>query len=56
MQEDLSEPKYQFVIKKHEDVGIKQLNDPNAFIEWSKTMNHVYESINDYNSSRKEKC
>ena len=30
---DLSEPKYEFLIKKPEDVGIKHLNDPNAFIE-----------------------
>ena len=30
---DLSEPKYQFLIKKREDVGIKYLNDPKAFIE-----------------------
>ena len=30
---DLSEPKYQFLIKKREDVGIKYLNDPKTFIE-----------------------
>ena len=29
--EDLNEPKYQFLIKKREDVGIKYLNDPKAF-------------------------
>ena len=29
---DLSEPKYEFVIKKREDAGTKHLNDPNAFI------------------------
>ena len=27
---DLSEPKYQFVIKKREDAGIKNLDDPSA--------------------------
>ena len=32
---DLSEPKHQFLIKKHEDAGIKNLNDPNLFIECS---------------------
>ena len=52
---DLSEPKYEFLIKKGEDVGIKRLIDPNAFIEWSNTMNDVYENINDYNPSRKRK-
>ena len=30
---DLSEPKHQFLIKKREDSGIKNLNDPSAFIE-----------------------
>ena len=30
---DLSEPKYQLLIKKHEDAGIKHINDPSAFIE-----------------------
>ena len=30
---DLSEPKYQFLIKKCENAGIKNLNDPSAFIE-----------------------
>ena len=43
------------MIKKREDAGIKQLNDPNAFIECSNTMNDVYENIHDYNSSRKRK-
>ena len=52
---DLSEPKYEFLIKKHEDVGIKYCNDPNAFIECSNTMDDVYENIHDYNLSRKRK-
>ena len=38
---DLNEPKYQFLIKKREDVGIKYLNDPKAFIEYSAYMNDV---------------
>ena len=29
---DLSEPKYEFLIKKCEDVGTNHFNDPNAFI------------------------
>ena len=31
---DLNVPKYQFLIKKREDIGIKHLNDPKAFIEY----------------------
>ena len=50
---DLSEPKYELLIKKHKDTGIKHLNDPNAFIECSNTMDDVYENIHDYNPSRK---
>ena len=29
---DLNEPKYEYLIKKREDVGIKYCNDPHAFI------------------------
>ena len=52
---DLSEPKYEMLIKKHENAGIKYLNDPSAFIECSNTMDDVYENINDYNPSKKRK-
>ena len=43
------------MIKKREDVGIKHLNNPKAFIESSNTMDDVYDNINDYNSSRRRK-
>ena len=52
---DLSEPKYEFLIKKREDVGIKYCNDPNAFIECSNTMDDVYQNMDDNNPSRKRK-
>ena len=52
---DLNEPKYEYSIKKRENVGIKHLNNPNAFIECSNTMDDVYENIDDYNSSRRRK-
>ena len=52
---DLSEPKYQFLIKKREDAGIKNLNDPSAFIEYSNTTDDVYHNIDDYNPKRKRK-
>ena len=50
---DLSEPKYEYLIKKREDAGIKHLNNPNAFIECSNTMDDVYENIDYYNPSSK---
>ena len=43
------------MITKCKDAGIKHLNDPNAFMECSNTMDDVYENINDYNSSIKRK-
>ena len=52
---DLEEPKYKVLIKKCKDEGIKHLNDPNAFIECSNTMDDTYENIHDYNSSRRRK-
>ena len=42
---DLSESKYEYLIKKLEDVGIKHVNDPNAFIECSNTMDNLYEKL-----------
>ena len=34
---------------------MKHLNDSQAYIEYSAYMDDVYNSINDYNSSRKRK-
>ena len=52
---DLSEPKYQFLIGKCKDAGIKHLNDLKVFVECSNTMNDVYENIDEYNPTRKRK-
>ena len=51
----LSEPKYEYLIKNHQDAGIKHLNNPNLFINGSNTMDEVYENIHHYNPSRKRK-
>ena len=50
---DVSEPKYEYLIKKRKGVGIKHLNNPNAFTECSNTMDDVYENIDHYNSARR---
>ena len=52
---DLSESKYEYLIKNRENTGIKHLNDSKAFIGCSNTMNDVYENIDDYNLNRKIK-
>ena len=52
---DSSEPKYEYLIKNRENVGIKHVNNSNAFIQCSNTMDDVYENIDDYNPSIKRK-
>ena len=52
---DLSESKYQFLIEKLENAGIKNYNDPTAFIEYSNTIDDVFSNIYDYNPKRKRK-
>ena len=45
----------QTLIKKHEDVGIKHLNDSKAFIEHSNTMDDIYKNIENYYPKRNRK-
>ena len=52
---NLSKPKCEYLIKKREDVGMKHVKNPNAFIRCSNTMDDVYENIDDNNPSRKRK-
>ena len=52
---DLSEPKYGYLIKNRENAGINYLNDSKTFIEYSNTMNVVYQNIDNYNPNRKRK-
>ena len=52
---DLSESKYQHLIKIRENAGIKHVNDPNAFIVCSNAMGDVYEDIDNYNLKRDKK-
>ena len=49
---DLSEKKYEFLIKKREDAETKHLNDSNAFTECSNTMDDFYENTDGYNRNR----
>ena len=52
---DLSESKYEYLIKNRENAGIKHLNDSKAFIDCSNTMNDVYVNTDNYNLKRKRK-
>ena len=52
---DLSESKYEYLIRNRKTAGIKHLNDSKSFIECSNTMNYVYENNGNYNPKRKRK-
>ena len=52
---ELSQNKYEFLIKTREDVGTNHFNDPKAFIECSNTIDDVYQNIDDHNPSRERK-
>ena len=52
---DLGELKYEFLIKKHEDVGTNHFDDPNAFLECWNRMDDVHQNIDDCNLSRQRK-
>ena len=50
---DPSEPKYQLFINRREKVGTKNLKNPKAFIDYSQTIDDVYENLEDYNPTKK---
>ena len=52
---DPNEAKYQFLINKRKSTGLKNFNNPRAFIEYSNDMQDVYENIDDYNIDKKLK-
>ena len=52
---DLSKPKYEFLINNCKNAGIKNYNDPNAFIEYSNTVDDVFSNIDDYNQRGKRR-
>ena len=49
---DIHEPKYEYLINKKEQAGIKNLENPKAFIEYSDDMDNVLDDINNYNKNR----
>ena len=53
--QDTTEEKYDYLIKKQEEVGGKYAEDPKAFIEWSTNIEDVYQNIEEYNPSKQKK-
>ena len=52
---DIDEKKYQFLINKREQAGLKKLNDCKAFIEYSNDMSDALDDINNYSKNRDKK-
>ena len=53
---DAFESKYQFLIKGREEIKIENLKNPKAFIDYSQTIDDVYENLKDHNSKREGEC
>ena len=49
------ESKYQLLINDREKVGIENLKNPKAFIDYSQTIDDVYENLDDYNPTKKRR-
>ena len=43
------------LINKRESIGLKHLNDPKAFIEYSNDMQDIYKNIDEYNADKEFK-
>ena len=52
---DLEVLKYKLLLDKREKAGINFNNDPNAFIEYSDSIDDILSDIEDYNKKRKRK-
>ena len=52
---DPYEDKYQFLVRRRENIAVKHFNDSKAFIEYSNDMRDVFENINDYNPDKENK-
>ena len=52
---DIHEPKYEHLINQREQAGIKNLDNPKAFIEYSDEMDDVLYDINNFNKNRDKK-
>ena len=53
--QDPYEAKYQFLINKRENTGLKHFNDPKAFTEYSNDMQDDYKNIDEYNVVKERK-
>ena len=47
--------KYQLLVNRREKLGIKNLKNPKAFINYSQKIDDVYENLEDYNPTKKRR-
>ena len=47
--------KYQLLINGREKAGIENLKNPKAFIDYSRTIDDVYENLEDYDPTKEER-
>ena len=52
---DLFESKYQLLVNGREKVGIENLRNPQAFIDYSQTIAGVYENLESYHPTKKRR-
>ena len=52
---DPFESKYQLLINKRKKIGIKKLKNPEAFIDYSQTIDNVSENLRVYNPVKKRR-
>ena len=52
---DIGKEKYQILINKREQAGLKNLNDSKAFKEYSDDMDDLVDDINNYNKNKDKK-
>ena len=52
---DPFELKYHLLIKGKEKVGIKNLKNPKAFVDYSQTIDDVYENLKEYNPTKRRR-
>ena len=46
---------YQLLINQREKVGLENLKNPKAFIDYLQTIDGVYENLEDYNPTKKRR-
>ena len=52
---DTFESKYQLFINRREKTGVERLKNPKALIDYSHTVDDVYEILEDYNLTKKRR-